>query len=82
MNKEYKFAKAMATLMPKLGRTDIRDVAEGDLAFTAFELGEKVERERIIKLLEEMAKSTFAGDVWHINPFDYAIALIKGDNNA
>lgn len=35
------------------------------------------ENERITKLLEEMAKSTFAGDVWHINPFDYAIALIR-----
>lgn len=36
--------------------------------------------DRIIKLLEEMAKSTFPGDVWHINPFDYAIVLIKGEN--
>lgn len=35
------------------------------------------ENERIFKLLEEMAKSTFPGDVWHINPFDYAIAIIK-----
>ena len=39
---------------------------------------EKVDE--IIKLLEEMAKSTFPGDVWHINPFDYAIALIKGES--
>ena len=38
------------------------------------------ENERIAKLLAEMAKSTFAGDVWHINPFDYAIAIIKGEN--
>ena len=47
---------------------------------TAEELGAANERSRIIKLLEEMAKSTFPGDVWHINPFDYTIALIKEEN--
>lgn len=43
------------------------------------ELAEKRAEDRIIKLLEEMAKTTFPGDLWHINPFDYAIALIKGE---
>lgn len=38
------------------------------------------EQERIIKLLEQLAKSTFPGDVWHINPFEYAVELlIKGE---
>lgn len=46
------------------------------------EEGAFVEQERIIKLLKEMAKSTFPGDVWHVNPFDYAIALIKGESIA
>lgn len=45
-----------------------------------FNHGINQERERIIKLLENMAESTFPGDLWHINPFDYAIALIKGEN--
>lgn len=37
----------------------------------------KVTEQRIIKLLEELSKSTFPGDVWHVNPFEYAIDLFK-----
>ena len=58
---------------------DILNSKLGQSITQAFTAGEEQERERIIKLLKEMAKSTFPGDVWHINPFDYAIALIKGE---
>ena len=59
-------------------RLNIRGVGNSPFNLEAEVLFE-IERERIIDLLKELAKSTFAGDVWHINPFDYAIALIKGE---
>lgn len=43
--------------------------------------GANREQERIIKLLEEMAKSTFPGDVWIINPFEYAISMLKNSGH-
>ena len=50
-----------------------------------YEYGEEAREERLIWLLKDLEKTTFPGDVWHINPFTYAIEMIerlRNDNNS
>ena len=48
---------------------------EGEKTLMRFAMNK--ENQRIIKILEDLKKTTFPGDVWNVNPFEYAIALIN-----
>jgi hypothetical protein len=47
---------------------------------TLMRMAIRKENQRIMKVLEDLEKTTFPGDVWHINPFRYAIDIINQEN--
>lgn len=51
--------------------------AQGVTDLYSYNQGVSDTEERILTILMELENVTFPGDVWHINPFTYAINLIK-----
>lgn len=47
---------------------------------TLMRMAMKKENQRIMKVLEDLEKTTFPGDVWNINPFRYAMDIINQEN--